>query len=268
MSTSHEDISLVGLMRNIWRAKIYMLISVILCFVMAWVYIMTTPSQYKAQMIVAPADGYALGDYASSVQYDDIAALPFWRPKDQEGASTDFYRFMHTIRGAVTAQLLLKDQEFIQKFDKERLKTPEFLSQYLHKNIRIDPLGATPLRRITYHHEDPELAKALLRKMHLVADQLIRRDRRKQSSSRIEYLTKALQGTANIDHRRMITNLLMQQEHIQMLANLDEAYAAIMVEPPHASPRPVYPNSVFIFAVALLLGMIFGYSAYYVRHDE
>lgn len=243
-----KEISLKELLQSIWEAKLDLLIGTILGVIIAMILSFVLVPKYKATMIVAPADGYALGDYASSVQYDQIAALPFWRPKDQEGASTDFYRFMHTLRGPSAADILMKDETVMKQFHADhpnRFGKPEALAVYLNRHVRVDPLGATPLRRISYHHSNPEFSAALLRKMHIVADQMIRRDRRRQSLSRIEYLDNALSETRNPDHRKVITNLLMQQEHIQMLANLDEAYAAIIVEPAHSSPKPTFPNKFF-----------------------
>ena len=111
-------------------------------------------------------------------------------------------------------------------------------------------------------------AAAFLRKVHLVADQLIRRDRRQQSQSRINYLQNTLQKTANPDHRRGIADLLMQQEHIQMLANLDEPYAAIVVEPPSSTPQPVWPDKTLLFGVFALLGGATGYFVRMLRHGK
>lgn len=263
-----KETNLKELLENIWNAKIDIFVGITLGVILAIILSLTLTPKYKATMIVAPADGYALGDYASSVQYDQIAALPFWRPKDQEGASTDFYRFMHTLRGPSAAEILMKDETVMKQFRKDypnHLKKSEALAVYLNKNVRVDPLGATPLRRISYHHNNPEFAAALLRKIHIVADQMIRRDRRRQSLSRIEYLDNALNETRNPDHRKVITNLLMQQEHIQMLANLDEAYAAIIVEPAYSSPKPTFPNKTFMFSALILMGAFFGYMIYGFR---
>ncbi len=269
---NEREISLKELLGNIWQAKFYILVAVVLCSIVAYVFVSVTTPKYRATMIVAPADGYALGDYASQVQYDRIAALPFWRPKDQEGASTDFYRFIHTLRGSSASRILMKDKNVlsgINKTLKGNIKTQEELAVYLTKKLRVDPLGATPLRKITYHHSDPEFAVALLRKIHLVADQMIRRDRRQQSQSRIEYLENSLSKTVNPDHRKGITNLLMQQEHIKMLANLDEAYAAIVVEPASASPKPVWPNKALSFFIACAIGTFFGFLTWSMsRKDE
>ena len=148
----------------------------------------------------------------------------------------------------------------------EAIKKKEFLAAYLDREIKIEPLGATPLRRISYSHPDPEFAVALLRKIHLVADQMIRRDRRRQSQNRIDYLKQSLARTDNLEHRKVITNLLMQQEHIQMLANLNEDYAAIVVEPAFSTPKPNWPNYYAVWFIATLMGLFLGYVVWSFRH--
>ena len=259
---TEKELSLGDLIKSLWQAKSYIVIGMIIMGTLALIFLVFATPKYKAEMIVAPADGYALGDYASSIQYDQIASLPFWRPKDAEGASTDFYRFIYTLKGTAAAKILMKDDNVLKGVTRDTddtIKTPEELSIYLMRHIQVDPLGATPLRRIHYKHPDAEFASAMLRKLHLVADQMIRRDRRRQSQSRIEYLENALHKAVNPDHRKGITNLLMQQEHVKMLANLDEAYAAIIVEPASSSPKPTWPNKPLLFGVFLLLGALGGY---------
>lgn len=264
-----KEISLKELLETFWQAKIYIVTSALCALICAIIFLVVATPRYQAVMIVAPADGYALGDYASSVQYDAIAALPFWRPKDQEGASTDFYRFIYTIRGASAANILIKDSRILSSINRNKkgreIRSAEELSVYLNKNIRIDPLGATPLRRISYQHPNADFSSAMLRKLHLVADQMIRRERRQQSQRRIEYLEKALRKTIHPDHRKGITNLLMQQEHIKMLANLDEAYAAIVVEPANSSPKPVWPNKMLVLIVFIFLGALLGYIVWFFK---
>lgn len=263
-----KEMSLKELCVRFWRAKLFMIIGLVIALIGAFIFLTIATPTYKASMIVAPADGYALGDYASSSQYDAIAALPFWRPKDQEGASTDFYRFVHTLRGSAAAKILMTDQNVLKRINETlstKITKPEALAVYLNRKLRVDPLGASPLRKISYNHPDAEFAAAMLRKIHLVADQMIRRDRRRQSQSRIEYLDNSLRKTNNPDHRKGITNLLMQQEHVQMLANLDEAYAAIVVEPASSSPKPTWPNKPLILFISSFLGLLFGYSAWALR---
>lgn len=267
--------TLADLLKDIWSARISIALFAVIFALLAFFLLLLSTPLYRGSMIVAPADGYALGDYASSVSDNESMNLPFWRPKDQEGVSTDFYRFMYTIQGPAVASILLKDESvlagiardgsFTRKADQW---TPEELADYLTRKIRIEHLGTTPLRRISYRHPDPVFAAAFLRKIHLVADQLIRRDRRQQSQSRINYLQNTLQKTVNPDHRKGITDLLMQQEHIQMLANLDEPYAAIVVEPPSSTPKPVWPDKSLFFGLFILLGGMIGYFVRMLRHAD
>ncbi len=99
--------NLADLIGDILREKFYMIVMVALYAVMAFLFLKISTPHYRASMIVAPADGYALGDYASMIDNERIAAMPFWRPMDQEGVSTDFYRFIHTIRGPSVGEILL-----------------------------------------------------------------------------------------------------------------------------------------------------------------
>lgn len=274
VSSLHEP-TLADILRDFWRARLFVMAGAFLALLVATLFILFTTPLYKGSMIVAPADGYALGDYASSVADGQSLDLPFWRPKDQEGVSTDFYRFVYTATGASVAAILLKDQSVLSGIAKDgrwggkgKDWTADELAEYLDRYIKIEHLGTTPLRRLSYQHPDPVFAAALLRKIHLVADQLIRRDRRRHSESRISYLQDALQKTINPDHRRGITNLLMQQEHIRMLANLDEAYAAIVVEPASSTSRPVWPRKTMILAAFIMLGMMGGYLVWSMRHDR
>ena len=266
MRGAGEEPTLADFLKDLWSAKTHMAVFAALLLVMGFLVIMASTPLYRASMIIAPADGYALGDYASSVSDGESLNIPFWRPREAEGISTDFHRFVYTIKGTSAAAILLKDASVLSGIakdgswaKKDNQWTAEELADYLEKKIRIEHLGATPLRRISYKHPDPAFAAAFLRKIHLVADQLIRRDRRRQSESRITYLSGTLQKTVNPDHRKGIANLLMQQEHIQMLANLDEPYAAIVVEPPSSTPKPVWPDKILLLTVFALVGAALGY---------
>lgn len=268
---SYTEPTLRDIMSDVWRARYWIAGACIAVVVIAGAIALTGRAVYRAEMIVAPADGYALGDYASSNTYDRVASLPFWRPTDPEGISTDYYRFIYTLKGASVAEILLKDDVVIEGIRKDPgarapggVWSAEALSEYLERRLSVDQLGATPLRRLRYTHPDQAFAAAFLRKLHLVADQMIRRDRRRQSENRVTYLQGSLDSTAHPEHRKAIANLLIQQEHVRMLANLDEPYAAIVVEPAAASARPVWPNPPLLFASALAIGVFLGFSLWLI----
>ncbi len=273
MRDASPDLTLFDCMRLLLKARWFVLIGAAIGLGAALIILMIVPASYRTEMVIAPADGYALGDYASqhggsTSTYDKIVSLPFWRPADVEGISTDFYRFIQTARGPAASSVLLKDDAVRSRMAALGIASPEALSDYLVRHVDIQPVGATPLRKITYYHPDREYAAAFLRKIHLVSDQMIRRDRRRMAQARISYLTQSLDKTANPDHRRIITGLLMQQEHILMLANLDEPYAAIIVEPAASSARPKWPDVPMVCGGFTVLGALAGLMTWLLRRQD
>lgn len=262
-----NDLNWGDLARLMVRARFYLLLGAAAGLAGAALFLMFATPRFQATMVVAPADGYALGDYASAGSVDRSISLPFWRPMEPEGVSTDFYRFIYTARGQAAADILMKDtsvKDGVLADPRWREKTWDAasLSDYLQRRVDVQPLGTTPLRRLVYDHPDAAFSATFLRKIHLVADQLIRRDRRRQSQARVAYLESALAKTVQPEHRRGITSLLLQQEHILMLANLDEAYAAIVVEPAASGPRPAWPDGRLVLPVFILAGGVLGALAY------
>ncbi len=270
MRDAPTEPTLADIIRLVYKARWFVMGGTLAGLLAALIILSLVPASYRAVMVIAPADGYALGDYASShggsaSTYDRVVSLPFWRPMEAEGISTDFYRFVQTARGPAAAAILLKDEAVRNRLGAGIHASPEYLADYMARHVDIQPVGATPLRKMTYYHPDKEFAAAFLRKIHLVADQMIRRDRRKTAQARIAYLSGSLNKTTNPDHRRIITGLLMQQEHVLMLANLDEAYAAIIVEPAAASAKPAWPDKPMMLAGFAVLGAVCGYLLWALR---
>jgi hypothetical protein len=260
---SFDEATWEDILRGAGRMKFYLLTGAVIGLAAALGFILAVTPRYQAAIVVAPADGYALGDYASSGSVDRSISLPFWRPMETEGVSTDFYRFIYTARGQAAADILMKDASVKEGITADprwhgKAWSAPVVSEYLERHVDVMPLGATPLRRITYDHPDPAFAAAMLRKIHLVADQLIRRDRRKQSQARVAYLETSLSKTVQPEHRRGITALLLQQEHVLMLANLDEPYSAIVVEPAASAARPSWPAAYLVVPAFVLAGLVFG----------
>jgi uncharacterized protein involved in exopolysaccharide biosynthesis len=74
------------------------------------------------------------------------------------------------------------------------------------------------------------------------------------------YLKDVLDKTSHPDHRRALTALLMEQEHLLMMLAMDEPFAAILAEPPAASVRPWWPRKSLIFAGFAFAGALIGFA--------
>ena len=101
-----------------------------------------------------------------------------------------------------------------------------------------------------------------------MADRLIRRDIRGDSQARVDYLNKAIAETGNIEHRRALTTLLMEQERLLMLVSIDQPYAATVIEPAASGDKPKWPDLKLLYFGFGFLGIILGFILHGLRRNE
>jgi hypothetical protein len=159
---------------------------------------------------------------------------------------------------------LSHDRPFIFSKDISNL-APEEFSQYLRRKIDNEPVGGTSMRKLIYLHPNRDFAAYLLRRLHRLTDELIRNTVRSETQDRIAYLQKAIDNTGNPDHKRALTNLLMEQERIKMLVSIDQPYSARVIEPPAAGIKPHWPDKFIIFPGFLFIGLFFGFLVHGLR---
>ena len=96
-------------------------------------------------------------------------------------------------------------------------------------------------------------------RLHETADGLIQYGLRKEVNERIAYLQKAMAEVRNPDHRRALTDLLMEQERLKMMVSIDQPYAAAMVEPSAISATPAWPDTTLVFLAFGVAGAFLGF---------
>lgn len=109
---------------------------------------------------------------------------------------------------------------------------------------------------------------AFLHRLHNVTDGLIRHGMRKDVNERIAYLNTAISETMNPDHRRAMTDLLMEQERLKMLVSIDQPYAASVVVPAAHSVKPVWPDTVLVYVSFIAVGAFLGFVVFSLRKLE
>lgn len=213
-------------------------------------------------MIVAPpvhdsrTDSFVEGVFVYAPEVE--AKIPIGSP--------DFIRFEQSLRGANVASLLFKIDGMVGDIEKDslwrgihtRIKTPEDLALYLSGHIKIETLGATASRKVTYLHPDPVFAVRFLKMLRKVDDQIIRVSVKTETETKIEWLKEEFKKTLNPDHRQALAQLLMTEERRRMLLSLETPYAVSVVEEASALPEPAVPNRPFIFLTMIMIGAIGG----------
>lgn len=273
----HEP-TLEDLLKDLWRARAFLLAGALTGLALAACFLIVAVPHYRATMLVAPAERGTGPDIKALLPGNSSFAVQYMMDAMGSADSRDFMRFEHTMRGPLAAQTLLEDKRITQGVKADRdfrfgagpqpINSPEKLAAYLGEKIAIEPVGNTPLRRVVYKHPDREFAAYLLRRLHETADNLIRQEIRERTANRSVYLEQALLTTDHPDHRRALTSLLMEQEHVRMILAVDEPFAAIIAEPPYAEVKVYWPRAAVIVPAFMMVGTILGYGISTLRRSS
>ncbi len=261
-----RDRTLIDIREDILRAGAWIVSGIVLATLVAVTFIFLATPYYRVQLIVAPANPMNGAGFAVMSGPDGFPVLR----ENGEGNnnSNDFLRFENMLAGPSVAAKLLQDEK-IQRgllldksfgFSAETTDwTPELLAEYIGQRVRLEPVGASVLRRAVYMHPSREFGVYFLHRLHRVTDEMIRVAVRGEANSRVRYLEDASFKVRNPDHRRSLTVLLMEQERLLMLASIDQPYAASIVEPPAGSSKPRWPDALMIVPVLMFAGALLGF---------
>ncbi len=266
---------LIDLLRDWWRLRGWIMAGMVAGLLAALVFLALAVPQYRVSMLIAPADRGTGTDIKALLPDNATFALQYLASSIGAQDTTDFSRLENIMRGADVAAIVMKNKDVADGVRASRslrisagvdIRDPAELADWMARTIKIEPVGTTTMRRVVLNHPDREWATGFLTLVHDAADRLIRNDVRTRADARSAYLQDALRRTDHPDHRRALTNLLMEQEHVRMMLAMDEAFAAVIAESPSASARAVWPRKsivlpAFVFAGAVLfycLGLIFG----------
>lgn len=265
---SHEK-TFIDLLHDINRCRGFIFSGMAIGILIAIVVTLFSTPYYKSKMIISPANPMNGAEISSLLADDNLFALRYLVQRVGVANSSDFLRFENIYDGVSVAEVLVSQPDILRgiaddkrwNFQKiEQLQwSAEKLSNYIQKNVILEPVNGTTLRQIVYHHPNPNFAKYFITGIHKVSDALIRKTVREESEGRIAYLQEQVSQTKNPEHRRALTTLLMEQERLLMLASLEQPYAAAIVEKASASHKEIWPNIPVIFLSLIVIGVVSGF---------
>lgn len=268
---AHEP-TLADLIRDLWVAKWILLISFIIGLGCVQLFISSAVPQYRVHMLVGPVDRAQGADIQALMPENSSFAVQYLVNTLGSQDSSDFMRFENTLRERSVAEQLFTDDKIREGVAADYAfsflsdgRVPANVAEmavYIKEAIQVEPVGSSNLRRIVYVHPDQEFAAYMLTKMRAIADSLIKDDIRAATARRKAYLQTQLGEIRHPDHRRALTSLLMEQEHIQMILAVDEPFAAKIIEPATAGPKPYWPKPA-LHGIMIVLSIMLG--AYIMR---
>lgn len=266
--------TLADVLRDLWRARTYLMAGAASGLLCAALFLFLAVPQYGAAMLVSPTTRSGTPDISALFPNNASFAMEYVMQSFGPGDSSDFMRFEAILREASVAAQALKDEKIragIADARQWRFETASGLSDaaalaaWLQKNITVEPVGQTRLKRIGVRHPDPVFAAYLLQKLYDTADGIIRAELEDKTQKRIAYLEHEIDSVSHPDHKRVLTKLLMDQEQIRMILSVNEPFAALMAEPPAAGPKPVWPRRSLVLPGFAFAGMFAGYVLFILR---
>ena len=229
------------------------IIAIILCIIL--------PAKYEARMTVGPAGRGAGADLSAFLPSSESPTIQYLLQRVGSVTAADFSVYETLMTSPRVAGALQKDEAFKGKLknlcDNCDIDAASF-ARWLECHVRIRPLGATQMRRITLRMRDKELATDLLRGLHRLSDETIRADARIRTDQRIQYLRAQMAVVNSPDHRDALVDLLKDQERTRMMVGIDHDFAAEAIDPPILDDRKVFPNPYTMLPIFGLLGLIAG----------
>jgi len=108
---------------------------------------------------------------------------------------------------------------------------------------------------LTFVHRDPQFAAQFLAQVVKAANDYIRGLNHETQKRYVDYLTASAAKTTNVEQRQAIDTLLLQEERQLMMTEVDNPYAAQILDGPIVTP---VNHSLKIIAICTLLGLIPG----------
>lgn len=262
-----DEPSLLDLLALLWARKVPILVGAVAGFAIGFLALSACVPRWRAGMIVSPAAQMVRAGSAALAGEYDYAVLPYVAKPMDQSASADFIKFEKIAAGRSVAEILFRDPRIREGVSEDRRfrftegtapESPAALADYLATKVKIEPVGATDLRRISYDHPDSGFAAFLLASLHAAADGTVRAQAKALSAERMEWLETAMTGNPHPDHRRALTSLLMREEEVAMMIAMEQPYAAALTEPPSASARAVWPRKPLFLPGFALVGALVG----------
>ena len=266
--------TLGDVLRDLRRARFYLLAGALTGFVCAFLFLAAATPQYRATMLVTPTTRSGTPDISALFPNNASFAMEYVMQSFGPGDSSDFMRFETILREASVAEKLLPDEKIRKgltaagryRFSAvSDLDTAPKLSAWLQDNIAVDFVGQTRLKRVSVLHPDPVFAVYMLGKMYEITDGMIRVELEDKTAKRIEYLEREIDKITHPEHQRVLTKLLMDQEQIRMILAVNEPFAAAIAEPPAAGPKPAWPRKSIIVPAFVFAGMFAAYIFFAAR---
>lgn len=144
--------------------------------------------------------------------------------------------------------------------DSWRAPDGDRLQKYLSEELEIVVPGAkdAPITTVRFSNRDAIFAKYLLDRVNEVSDASLRAQALERTQGYIAHITKRLENTSVVEHRKALADALLDQEQSLMMANSSLPYSVLVVDGPAVSTKAAWPKLTQVVVSSLVLGAMAG----------
>lgn len=285
MISRDEQNELLELLKIFWEKKIIIGCIVLTSIIIAVLFSISLPNQYKSSILVTPASKESnslsgltsqLGGLASiagvnlGANQDNKSQIALELMKSQSVIKEfdKLYNLKSTIMATTgwdsANNKLIYDTALYDAALKEwvaedgiSLEPTDFdLYQYFTKNtLSISKDSETGFITITVEHYSPYVAKELVEKLLAYINQRIKASEIDEGNERISYLTSAVNKTELFQMKGVFYQLIEQQEQNKMLAMTTKEFALKTIDPAVLAEKKSSPKRVLICLLGVILGI-------------
>jgi len=254
--------------------------------VLGILHLRTTEYLYQAQLRVAAAPGSA----SRTPRLGSLSGLAALAGVGTEAEATPFRLYLEDLQSPLTAAALAADPALMRQVFADEwtgtgwapkasfldrahstllalagspvpAATPpdaDRLQDWLARNIIISEEQRSPVVTLYLDHSDPAFAKAMLERLHEVADARARARATARAEANVAHLDQRLADTAPFDLRQAIIATRAAEEQRLMLARNPTPFATQRFGGAVATSQPVSPKQGRVLLIALVLGLVGG----------
>lgn len=268
MKNEIVQFTLGDLFSSIWDVRASMLTGLVIAFLVAVVLLAIGERNFEARMLVAPTP--SINQITEGVSFPSSAVAQFNPLEGTVTLSSKNTGLFKTLLVSPRVAWLLMKTDLIESgiksdpllglFSRDTSQwNARDASDYLSKAIVVTSKPEVQgLLQVSYRHPNADFAETLLSKLHAITDELIRNDYRRLTEDRIFYLKKTILQTENPEHRKGLTDLLLELEKELIMVNADRSFSVQMIDPPTASRERRYPATWSILLAFLFVGLLLG----------
>jgi uncharacterized protein involved in exopolysaccharide biosynthesis len=249
-----------------WAHRYLISIITVICTLVAVVLALTAVPVYRAEVVVTEVPrGNMDGAASLANQLGGLASLVGMNLGAAGGSSRE-------------AQGLLKSRMLVEEFVKRHGSLPELFQNPRRRptlwftvrkfkdsvlSIREDKRSGLTIVAINW--TDPAVAARWANELVALANELLRTRAKDESKASITYLNREIEQTNVVELKRVMYNLIENEEKTLMLANARAEYAFRLVDPAVAPEERFSPRRTLIVLIGAALGMFIGTLAAFAR---